>query len=99
MPEQNAVKAYLANAEEMLAVTAHSILLEFPNGDTVEICWQPPHADDHRPLAVEIWGGRRASDEQPTAPADRFTTLSLLPGAANLVLVRPHSHPRSKVEG
>lgn len=99
MPEQNAVKAYLANEDEMLAVTARSIVLEFPNGDTVEISWQPSHADDGRPLAVEIWGGRRCSHENPTALADRFTTLSLLPSAANLVLVRPHSHPRRQSEG
>lgn len=58
MPEQNAVKAYLANEDEMLAVTARSIVLEFPNGDMVEICWEPPHANDRRPLAIEIWGGR-----------------------------------------
>lgn len=99
MPEQNAVKAYLANEDEMLAVTARSIVLEFPNGDMVEICWEPPHANDRRPLAIEIWGGRRCGHENPAALADRFTTLSVQPSAANLVMVRPQSYPRRQAEG
>lgn len=94
MPEQNALKAYLANDEEMLAVTAHSVILEFPDGETVEICWDPPQAGDTRPLAIEIWGGRRCKHENAPELDERITTLCLSPSAANLVLVRAQSHRR-----
>lgn len=97
MPPHNVVRAYLANDDEMLAITARSVVLEFPGGETLEICWEPPLADACRPLAVEIWGGRRNPRENSAAPDDRITTLSLLPSAANLVLVRAHCHPRRHV--
>ncbi|GAA5628819.1 hypothetical protein Brsp05_04118 [Brucella sp. NBRC 12953] len=96
MPEHDAVTAYLANDEEMLAVTARSVVLEFPGGETIEICWEPPLAGDCRPLAIEIWGGRRLPRDDSAEPDERITTLSLSPSAANLVLVRPHCHPRGQ---
>ena len=97
MPPDNVVRAYLANDDEMLAISARSVVLEFPGGETLEICWEPSPADDCRSLAVEIWGGRRKPRENSAAPDDHITTLSLLPSAANLVLVRAHCHPRRQV--
>ncbi|WP_147426584.1 hypothetical protein [Trinickia fusca] len=100
MTDPKQIKAYIPDASgQLVRLTADSLVLEFPSGDSLEISWEAPHPDDPRPVSAQVWGGRRVS----TAPSEeeinaitRTTSVALLPSASNLVLIHPDSYPVRK---
>ncbi len=96
MADSKQIKAYIHDASgQLVPLTADSLVLEFPSGDSLEIAWDAPHPDAPRPLCAQVWGGKRVSkplSEEEIAARTRATSVALLPLAANLVLVHPYSY-------
>ncbi|MBC8748359.1 MULTISPECIES: hypothetical protein [Paraburkholderia] len=96
MTEPKQIKAYIQDASgQLLPLTADSLILEFPSGESLEVAWDAPHPDDPRPVCAQVWGGRRVPDVQTDADFNavkrRTTPVAILPSAGNLVLVHPYS--------
>ncbi len=91
------VKAYILDASgQRIPLSVDSLVLEFPSGDVLEVCWEEQRADDPRPTGIEVWGGRRVTEPMTQEDIDaqtRGTSVAFLPAAANVVLVHPYSYP------
>lgn len=104
MNNSRQIKAYVHDASgQLVPLAADTLLLQFPNGDTLEISWDAPHPDDPRPISAQVWGGNRITrsiTEDEINTQTRTTSVALLPSAANLVLVRPesYSHPYKETD-
>ncbi len=83
-PNINAIIIHADGTEIALPQDA-SLVLTYPDGNTVEVTWQPNHPRDPRPISAQIWGGRQQDGEQkaPSCP------VVVIPSAANLLLVSP----------
>lgn len=100
MSDPKQIKAYVQDASgQLVPLTADSLVLEFPSGDSLEVSWETQHPDDPRPACLAVWGGRRVSkplSEEEINAQTRATSVAILPSASNLVLVHPYSHPIRK---
>lgn len=100
MGEPKQVRAYIQNASgQLVPLGVDSVVLAFPSGDFLEVCWEALHPDAPHPVCLQVWGGRRARSPLPADPAGAPkppTSVALLPSAANLVLIQPCTYPLSR---
>ncbi|MGG1943502.1 hypothetical protein AB1286_01655 [Trinickia sp. NRRL B-1857] len=94
MPDSKPIKAYIRDASgELTPLAAETVYFEFPSGDSMEIAWDEPHPDDPRPPCLQLWGGIRAAQcirEDDAEMRAQVRWITILPSAANLVLVHPY---------
>jgi hypothetical protein len=93
MNEKREVKVYAVNQENELAqLSADSLVIELPDGQTLEITWAR-HPDDPRPESIAIWGGRCPRDGWSLEEVQKKSLgLAILPGGGNIVTVQPYRY-------
>lgn len=93
MTSENRIKAYVENSSgNRMPLGQDSLILQFPDGNSLEIYWGERHSRDFGPVSAQIWGGKKISSShsrREEMPKESPIGIAIVPLAANLVRVRP----------